>query len=126
MKHLAPLILIEDADSLLVRRTNRPNFIVVVCFARGDLLGRKRHVIVEIEITSVGRHPREAPAHAFLVGVYLGQRSARNGCKCHIAMIEMDRNTIEIVGPEGARLAPFLLIGTKHEMVHNELAAAVE
>ena len=47
-------------------------------------------------------HSSKLPAHALLVGVNLGQWSARNGCKCHIAMIEMDRNTIEIVRPERA------------------------
>src|SRR6516165_9833583 len=102
VEHLASLVLVEDADSLLVRSTNQPNSIVVVRLTLGDLFRRKRHVIVEIEIASIGRDPREAPAHALLVSVDLGQRSARNGCKCHIAMIEMDRDTIEIVGPERA------------------------
>jgi hypothetical protein len=102
VEHLASLILVEDADSLLVRHSIRPNLIVVVRLTLGDMFGRKRHVIIEIEIAPIGRHPREAPAHALLVSVNLGQRSARNGCKCHIAMIEMDRDTIEIVGPERA------------------------
>src|SRR5882724_4181004 len=50
VEHLASLILVEDADSLLVRHGVRPNLIVVVRLALGDLFGRKRHVIVGIEI----------------------------------------------------------------------------
>src|SRR5919108_4885724 len=111
VEHLASLVLVEDTDSRFVRCINRPNCIVVVRLAPGDLFGRERHVIVEIELASIGRDPWEAPAHALLVRFDLGQRSARNGCKCHIAMIEMDRDSIEIVGPERARLAAFLPIG---------------
>jgi hypothetical protein len=102
VEHLASLILVEDADSDLVRQSIRSKLIVVVRLTRGDLFGRKRRLIVEIEIASIGRDPRGVPAHALLVSVDLDQRSARNGCKRHIAMIEMDRDTIEIVGPERA------------------------
>src|SRR5215471_9877748 len=53
---------------------------------QGELFGRKRHVIIEIEIASVGGDPPEAPAHALLVSVDLSKRSARNGRERHIAM----------------------------------------
>jgi hypothetical protein len=37
-----------------------------------------------------------------VVGVNFDQWSTQNGCNHHSAMIEMDRNTIEIIGPERA------------------------
>src|SRR5258705_869304 len=77
-------------------------------------------------ISGSRRVPLEAPAHALLVGVYLGQGRARNGAKCHIAMIEMDRDAIEIIGPERALLAPFLPIGSEHEVIDDQLGAPVE
>lgn len=54
MKHLTSLILVEDADSDFIRQRIRPNLIVVVHLTLGDLFGRKRHVLVEIEIASIG------------------------------------------------------------------------
>jgi hypothetical protein len=39
VEHLASLILVEDADSLLVRQSIRPNLIVVVRLTLGDLFG---------------------------------------------------------------------------------------
>jgi hypothetical protein len=53
VEHLASLILAEDADPDFIRHRIRPNFVIVRRFALGDLLGRKRHVIVEIEIAFV-------------------------------------------------------------------------
>jgi hypothetical protein len=41
-------------------------------------------------------------------------------------MIEMDRDAIEIIGPERALLAPFLLIGSEHEVIDDQLGAPVE
>src|SRR5262249_55392560 len=38
-------------------------------------------------------------------------------------MIEMDWDAVEIVGPEGARLASFLPVRTKHEVIDDELGA---
>src|SRR5579872_4559904 len=41
-------------------------------------------------------------------------------------MIEMDRDAIEVVCPEGARLASFLPIRAKHEVVDDQLGAPIE
>src|SRR5262245_55194744 len=73
VEHLTAVILVEDADSNLLRQRIRRNLVIVIRLARSDLLRRKRNLVVEIEIASVGRNPREAPAHALLVGVNLRQ-----------------------------------------------------
>ena len=65
VEHLASVILVADADSLLIRHINRPSLIVVVRLALGHLFGRKRHVIVEIEIAPAGRDPWAAPVGPF-------------------------------------------------------------
>ena len=41
-------------------------------------------------------------------------------------MIEMDRDAIEIIASERALLAPFLPIGSEHEVVDDQLGAPVE
>ena len=41
-------------------------------------------------------------------------------------MIEMDRDAIEIIGPERALLAPFLPIGSEHEVIDDQMGAPVE
>src|SRR5580658_3238487 len=41
-------------------------------------------------------------------------------------MTEMDRDAIEIVGPERARLARFLPLGSEHEVIDDQLRAPVE
>jgi len=46
--------------------------------------------------------------------------------KRHVATIEMDRDSAEIVSPERARLAPLLPLRGKHEMIDDQLRAAVE
>src|SRR5215469_7980767 len=126
VEHFTSLILVKDTDSLLVRYINRPNLIVVVRLTLGDLFGRKRHVIIEIEIASVGGDPPEAPAHVLLVSVDLSERSARNDRECHIAIMEMNRDAVEIVGPERARLASLFPIGAEHEVIDDQLGAPVE
>src|SRR5262249_23957020 len=90
------------------------------------LLGRERDVVIEIEIAPVRRYPREAPAHALLVGVDLRQWGARDGRERQIAMLEMDQDAVEIVGPEGARLAAILPIGSESEVMDDQLGAPLE
>jgi hypothetical protein len=41
LEHLAPPILVEDADSRRIRYGNRPDLIVVIGFTLGELFGRK-------------------------------------------------------------------------------------
>src|SRR5215471_9780225 len=73
VEHLTTVILVEDADSNLLRQRIGRNLVIVIRLALSDLLRRKRNLVVEIEIASVGRNPREAPAHALLVSLNLRQ-----------------------------------------------------
>src|SRR6202011_2402423 len=56
----------------------------------------------------------------------LCQRGARNGHKGHVAVIEVNTDAVEVVGPERAGLAPFLVIGTEHKVIDDELAPFLE
>src|SRR5262249_3201829 len=83
-------------------------------------------MVVEVEIAAVRRDPREAPAHALLVCADLAERRARHRGECHVTMLEMDRDTIEIVGPERAGRAALVPIWTEHEMINDQLGALLE
>ncbi|MNL76786.1 hypothetical protein D3C87_2028040 [compost metagenome] len=74
-------------------------------------------MIIEVEIAAEGRNPWEAPAEPLPVSLDLGERCARNGGEGHVAMVEMNRDAVEIVGPERAVLAPLLPVRTQHEVV---------
>src|SRR5579875_505923 len=126
VEHLAGLVLVEDADPGHLRHRARPKLIVVIGPARGDLLRRERHLVIEIEIAALGRDPGEAPTHAFPVGLYPGEGRARDGGESHVAMAEVNRDAVEIVGPEGAGLAPRLPIRAEHEVIDDELGAPLE
>src|SRR5262245_19232683 len=73
VEHLTAVILVEDADSNLFRQRIGRNLVIVIRLPFSDLRRRERNLVVEIEIAAVGRNPREAPAHALLVGVNLRQ-----------------------------------------------------
>src|SRR5262249_11837182 len=53
VEHLTTVILVEDADSNLLRHRIRHNLAIVLRLALSDLLRRKRSLVVEIEIASV-------------------------------------------------------------------------
>jgi len=54
----------------------------------------------------------------------LGQRRARDRKETDVAMLQMNADAVEIVGPEGAGLAPFGPVRPQHEVIDNELALA--
>src|SRR5262249_37958354 len=53
VEHLTTVILVEDADSNLLRQRIRHNLVIVIRLALSDLVWRKRSLVVEIEIASV-------------------------------------------------------------------------
>ncbi len=83
-------------------------------------------MIVVIEIASIGRHPREAPAHAFLESFDLRQRRSRYRQQRDVAMRQVDEAAIEMIAQEGATRATLLPSRTEHEVVHDQLASAAK
>src|SRR5260221_54254 len=79
-----------------------------------------------VEVIAVRRHPFEFPAHAFLVGLDLGKRRARDDDQRYIALCEMSHRAIEMISKQRAARAALHPAGTKHEVIDDELAFAAE
>src|SRR5215471_7280223 len=79
-------------------------------------------MIVKVEIAVERGEPLEAPAHALFEGLDLLKRSPRNGHKAHIAVRQVNTGAVERVGPERALKTSFVIIGTEHKVIDDELA----
>ena len=87
---------------------------------------RERDTIIEIEIAAVRRHPREAPSHALLECLDLRRSGARNHRERRIPLRHVDPRSVEMVGEERAARTSFFPSRTQHEVIDDQLAAAVE
>src|SRR6202023_1497421 len=94
--------------------------------ARGNLVRREGHVEIVIEVGAIGRNPREFPAHALAYHFDLLDGRARNDRVGHIVIVEMSENALNVIDLEGAANALRLRAGTHHEVLDEELAAAIE
>src|SRR5437868_10082665 len=119
-------LLVEHADPRQVRARGLLPGVVVVDLAAGELVGRERHAEVVVEAGAAGRYPLEGPAEPPRISLQLGQRRARDRDHRDVAVGEVLDDAVEVVGPERARLAAGLPVGAEHEVVDDELAAAVE
>src|SRR5438034_59753 len=86
----------------------------------------ERNVIVKIEITAVRRYPLEPPVHALFVWRELGQRRTRNDNQSYVAMREVPVRPVKMISQIGAAFATLFPARTEHEMINNQLAAALE
>ena len=119
-------ILVENTDARRFRAAEGLHRVVVVHLALRDLLLGERHMEVMIEAAAVGRDPIEAPAHAFLERLDLGQRRARNGHHRHIARGQMREHAIRMVGHVRAAWAALLPARPEHEVLDDQLALTGE
>src|SRR5450631_2595431 len=126
MKNFARSILGEDTGPWSFFAGELFLDVVVFDLAAGLFFRRKRNVIGEIEIAAKGRHPMKPPAHALFEGFDFGERSTRRYHKRGIAIGKVNGRTVKMICQVRAAWAALLPAGTKHEVVHNELAAAVE
>src|SRR3989442_705839 len=69
---------------------------------------------------------RERPAHAALERLERGERRARDGDHGHVALCHVHAHPVVVVGPERAALAAVAPTRIEHEVVHEELAPALE
>jgi hypothetical protein len=93
--------------------------------ARSSLLFGE-HGEVDVEVASKRRDPREAPAHSALVGAQLLERRARHGDERHVAVVEVDDGTVDVIRHERAAWAGFGVFRSEHEMEDEQLRAPVE
>src|SRR5664279_6348175 len=126
VKYLSLRVLVKntEARTFLRRKIHRPE--VVRALPCLELVLRERHPIVVVEIASIRRHPWEAPSHALFEGLDFRQSCPRNRGERRIPLRQVDPHSVEIVGDERAARAAFLPSRTEHEMIDNQLAAAVE
>ncbi len=92
----------------------------------GHLLLREREIEVEREVAFVRRHPGEPPAHALLVGLELLERGPREAQEGHVAVVEVDDATVEVVGQARATRTGSGIARPEHDVVRKQLGAPVE
>jgi hypothetical protein len=119
-------ILVERADAggFLAREIS--HLVVVVNLALGRFILREGHVMIAVEVPSVGGHPPEAPAHALPEGLKLGKGRSRDDDHGDVAGGKVRDHAIEMVGDERAVPAAFPPARAEHEVIDDELAAPVE
>jgi hypothetical protein len=125
MEDLARVILPEDADAGHFLTRGRATEIVVGR-AIGHLVGHEADVEISIKVVAVRRHPRELPAHSLAETLDLGQRRARDGDEGDVAPRQVHNRSVGVVGHVGAVLAGLLPTRGEHQVLHQQLAAAVE
>src|SRR6185437_12288003 len=114
----------EDAETFPVGDPRRQRAVVVDVLAL--LLRFERDAVIEVEVRRARRDPVEVPSHSLPVRLELVQRRARDGCKGDVPRVQVDHVRIEVVGPERAALAADIVLRGEHEVVDDQLAAAVE
>src|SRR5262245_56643527 len=121
-----PGILEEHAAARKLVDPDILDLVIVVSLALGDLLRCERHVIVKVEVAAVGRHPREAPTHALLIGLDLREWRARDRDEGHVMLHEMLVGAVDVIAQERATDATLFPVGPHHEVIDDQLAALVE
>jgi hypothetical protein len=70
--------------------------------------------------------PLEAPAHAALEFLDLRQRRPRHDDKGDVALPEVDRGAVEMIGKQRTAWAALLPAGAEHEVINDQLTLAAE
>src|SRR5882762_3450941 len=126
MEGISASALIEDACTWSFLAPKLDHVVVVWDFPFRHLLLGERDVVVAIEVAPERRHPLEAPAHTLLERLDLGQWRSRNHNQRNVAIRQMNQTSVKMIGHKRAAWAAFFPSRTEHEVVHNQLASAVE
>src|SRR6266849_4516956 len=126
VKNRAALVFVEHADSLTVRVVGVHSRLVVERRSTVGFLRGKGRLIVKVEIALERGDPLEAPSHALFERLDLGKLGPRNGHKGHIAVIEVNPDAVEIIGPEREVRTPFVPLRGEHKVIDDELAPVFE
>ena len=108
------------------RRVGGLGTIIIFGAAFALLLVGQRHGEIPVEVAVERGGPGEDPAHALPEGLQLGQRGAGDGPEHHVMVGEMDGKTVEAVSDRRAGRAAGRVVGAEHEMVDEQLRAALE
>src|SRR5437764_805099 len=85
-----------------------------------------RHTEVEVEVAFVAGRPVEAPAHPLAVGEQLLKRGSRDADHRHVSSLEVGEYAVEAVGSQRAGGTSGVVVEAEHEVVDEQLGAAVE
>jgi hypothetical protein len=100
--------------------------VVVLDVARTLLRLGDRDIEVVVEPAVFGGGPGEAPAHALPIGQQLRQRRARHRPQHHVVVGQVFDEAVEAVRDHRARRAAGGIVGAEHEVVDQQLQAALE
>src|ERR1700735_4012063 len=126
VKDVAVLVFIEHANPWRFLAWKFGHLVVVRHLTLGHFFLGERHVEVAIEISPERRHPVEAPAHALLEFFDLRQRSSRYREKRDVPLSQVHQRAVGMIHVERAARAAFFPLRTKHEVVYDQLASALE
>src|ERR1700719_1674692 len=126
MKDGAGFILVEHARAVKVFELVLSHLEVVIDLALREFLRSERYVVVVVEIVAIRRYPVKAPFHALLVSLDLVQRRARDRHEGDIVMLQMHVRAVNVIGQERAPDTSNLFAGAEHEVIDDQLTAAVE
>src|SRR5580765_8291981 len=80
---------------------------------------------IDVEVASVGRHPRDRPAHPLLVRVELFDRGSRHQREGRVASVQVSE-VADLIDEHRAPAAANILVRTEHEVVEEQLRAPFE
>ena len=110
MKDVTMGVFVEHAATGKLVDPDLTNFVVVIALAFGDFVGPEGDMEIEIEVAAGGRYPLDMPSHALFEGFDFRQRSTRHGNVADIALLEMDKDAVDVIEllfhrfrPRGAR-----------------------
>ncbi|MNO57938.1 hypothetical protein D3C76_484860 [compost metagenome] len=126
MENLAGLIAIEHAESGQFFLGAIGFFVVIGGLAGGDVFGAGGHTEVIVEITAFGRHPVEFPAHAPPERLEFSERCMGHRHHRDVMVRQVLVGPVDVVGQERATGTAFIPAFGEHEMVNDQLAAAIE
>src|SRR5262245_1335611 len=126
MEHSAVGRLVEEARSGQLRLARVARCVVVRRPFALQRFASERNAVVEVEVAPERRQPGEAPSHPLLVGLELREGCLGDGDEGHVAMRQVDVDTVEIVGPERAALASLVPLRREHEVIDGELTPRAE
>src|SRR5262245_20600811 len=126
VEYLSGLILVEDADAGKFIDRGVDQLVIVVHLTPSEVFLRERDMVVKVEVAAIGRHPLEAPAHAFLERFDLCQRCSRDRDIRYVVVFEMHQSPFDMVHLERAADAALLPFGAEHEMLDDQLTPAAE
>src|SRR3546814_1322730 len=100
--------------------------VVVADLSLGQIFRREADAECVVEVTAVRGNPLELPAHSLAKSLDVGQRRARDGHQGNVTIGQMRCHAFTVVGHEGATRATLLPSRAEHEVLHQQLPAALE